>query len=114
MLLAGSGYTVEKRDDLPWNEALVFSGVGVELWRPRKIWQAGLDSARTKELGLMPGRDGRVLEQNHARSEVLGADVDGLGRCIVLICQDIKSAPLASELIRRYQPVWVFAPIMDW
>lgn len=114
LLLAGSGNTVEKRDDLPWNEARVFNGVGVELWRQRKIWQAGLDSARAQELGLTPGRDGRVMEQNHAGSEVVVADVDGLGRCIVLICQDIKSAPLASELIRCYQPDWVFVPIMDW
>ena len=114
LLLAGTGNTVDERDDLPWNEARVFNGVGVELWRQRKIWQAGLDSARAIELGLTPGRDGRVMEQNHAGSEVVVADVDGLGRCVVLICQDIKSAPLASELLRRYQPDWVFVPIMDW
>ncbi|PYD04723.1 hypothetical protein DND90_11645 [Pseudomonas syringae pv. maculicola] len=114
LLLAGSGNTLETRDDLPWNEARVFNGVGVELWRQRKIWQAGLDSDRAKELGLTPGHDGRVMEQNHAGSEVVVADVDGLGRCVVLICQDIKSTPLASELIRRYQPDWVFVPIMDW
>jgi hypothetical protein len=114
LLLAGSGNTVEKRDDLPWNEARVFNGVGVELWRQRKIWQAGLDSDRAKELGLTPGSNGRVMEQNHAGSEVVVADVDGLGRCVVLICQDIKSAPLASELIRRFQPDWVLVPIMDW
>ncbi|KPY34488.1 Uncharacterized protein ALO52_02227 [Pseudomonas syringae pv. primulae] len=114
LLLAGSGNTLETRDDLPWNEARVFNGAGVELWRQRKIWQAGLDSHRAKELGLTPGHDGRVMEQNHAGSEVVVADVDGLGRCVVLICQDIKSAPLASELVRRYQPDWVFVPIMDW
>lgn len=114
LLLAGTGNTVEERDELPWNEARVFNGLGVELWRQRKIWQAGLDSARAKDLGLIPGNDGRVMEQNHAGSEVIVADVDGLGRCVVLICQDIKSAPLASELLRRFQPDWVFVPIMDW
>ena len=114
LLLAGSGNTVEKRDNLPWNEARVFNGFGVELWRQRKIWQAGLDAYRAKEFELVPGSDGRVMEQNHAGSEVVVADVNGLGRCVVLICQDIKSTPLASELIRRYQPDWVFVPIMDW
>ncbi|MFG0272415.1 hypothetical protein [Pseudomonas sp. zjy_14] len=114
LLLAGSGNTHEKRDDLPWNEARVFNGLGVELWRQRKVWQAGLDSARALDLGLVPGPNGQVMELNHAGEEVVVADIEGLGRCVILICQDIKSSPLASELLKRYQPDWVFVPIMDW
>ena len=114
ILLAGSGNTSDTRDGLPWNEARIFNGSGVELWRQRKIWQAGLDSSRSEDLGLVPGHNGRLMEHNHAGEEIVVADVDGFGRCVVLICQDIQSNPLASELIRLYQPDWVFVPILDW
>ena len=114
ILVAGSGNTVETRENLPWNEARVLNGVGVELWRQRKVWQAGLDSERATNLGLTPGTNGRLMEHNHAGEEIVVADVEGLGRCIVLICQDIQSNPLASDLLRIYQPDWVFVPILDW
>jgi hypothetical protein len=114
ILLAGSGNTSDTRDGLPWNEARIFNGSGVELWRQRKMWQAGLDSSRSEDLGLVPGDNGRLMEHNHAGEEIVVADVDGFGRCVVLICQDIQSNPLASELIRQYQPDWVFVPILDW
>lgn len=114
ILLAGSGNTVDTQEGLPWNETRIFNGSGVELWRQRKIWQAGLDSSRSEELGLIPGRNGRIMERNYAGEEVVVADLDGFGRCVVLICQDIQSNPLASELIRQFQPDWVFVPILDW
>ncbi|HKS15010.1 MAG TPA: hypothetical protein VJS90_18420 [Pseudomonas sp.] len=114
LLMAGSGNSVETQDDLPWNEARVLNGLGVELWRQKKIWQAGLDITRAKDLGLTPGPTGLLMEKNHAGSEVVVADIDSLGRCIILICQDIQSNPLASDLLRNYQPDWVFVPIMDW
>ena len=112
--MAGSGNSVETQDDLPWNEARVLNGVGVELWRQKKIWQAGLDAARAKDLNLNPGPTGRLMEKNHAGTEVVVADIDSLGRCVILICQDIQSYPLASDILRNYQPDWVFVPIMDW
>ncbi|WP_140399096.1 hypothetical protein [Pseudomonas sp. SID14000] len=114
LLMAGSGNTVETQDDLPWNEARVLNGLGVELWRQKKIWQAGLDAARAKDLNLIPGPTGRLMEKNHAGTEVVVADIDSLGRCVILICQDIQSYPLASDILRNYQPDWVFVPIMDW
>jgi hypothetical protein len=36
-----------------------------------------------------------------------------LGRCVILICQDIEARPLAEDLIRHFQPDWVFMPILD-
>jgi hypothetical protein len=114
ILVAGSGNTRETKGGFPWNEARVISGDGVELWRQRKIWQAGLDASRTKDLNLVPGLNGQLMECNYAGGEVVVADIEGLGRCIVLICQDIHSTPLAPELLRQYQPDWVFVPILDW
>ncbi|RMN30499.1 hypothetical protein ALQ61_02401 [Pseudomonas coronafaciens pv. zizaniae] len=114
IIVAGSGATVEQQDGMSWNEARVMNGRGTELWRQRKVWQAGLDKTRAKALGLttIPAT-GLVMEDNHAGSKIIVADIDGFGRCVVLICQDLQANPLASELIRCYQPDWVFVPILD-
>jgi hypothetical protein len=53
------------------------------------------------------------MEDTTAANEVIVADVDGLGRCVVLICQDLQTLPLSGELVRTFQPDWVFAPILD-
>jgi hypothetical protein len=114
MFVAGSGNTVEKVDEQSWNESRVLNRFGVELWRQRKIWQAGLDQDRAAGLGIDISADAFLMEDNCAGTEVVVADVEGLGRCVVLICQDLQMAPLTAELIRYYQPDWVFTPILDW
>jgi hypothetical protein len=114
MFVAGSGNTVEKAEDQPWNESRVLNRFGLELWRQRKIWQAGFDQHRAAELGINISADAFLMEDNCAGAEVVVADVEGLGRCVVLICQDLQMAPLTGDLIRYYQPDWVFTPILDW
>lgn len=113
MIVAGSGYTQSHDNGLPWNELRVFNGLGTELWRQRKIWPAGLSRDRALEFGLSDPGAGLVKEHNSSGVEIIVADVEELGRCVVLICQDIQSQPLSSELIRQFQPDWVFVPILD-
>lgn len=114
MVIAGSGHTNETHDDQPFNESRVLNGFGVELWRQRKIWPAGLGQWMALKLGLSdPGATGRLMEDNAAADEIVIADVDGLGRCLILICQDLQAQPLSSEIIRIFQPDWVFTPILD-
>lgn len=114
MFVAGSGNTSRLSEGQPWNESRVLNKFGVELWRQRKIWQAGLNRERAEELGVFI-QDGEILmEDNCAGSEVIVADIEGVGRCVVLICQDLQMNPFAGELIRCYQPDWIFTPILDW
>ena len=113
IIVAGSGATIEQQDGMSWNEARIINGRGMELWRQRKVWPAGLDGSRSQALGLTVPASGLVMEDNQAGDTVTVADIDGFGRYIVLICQDLQANPLASEVIRTYQPDWVFVPILD-
>lgn len=113
LMLAGSGPTLEMDDNRPWNESRILNGKGVELWRQRKMVPAGLDQVRAQKYNLSDPGDGLILEHNAGGDEVVVMDIDSLGRCIVLICQDIVSDPFSEELIRYFQPDWVFTPVLD-
>jgi hypothetical protein len=114
VILAGSGPTLATDDDLPWNEARILNGKGAELWRQRKMVPAGLNQRQAKQYDLSdPGEVGQIFEHNAGADEVVIMDIDSLGRCIVLICQDIVSNPFSEELIRHFQPDWVFTPVLD-
>lgn len=115
IILAGSGLTSDT-DELGrhWNEARVYARGGRLLWRQRKIWPFGMqrDSAISYALSD-PGHDKMLMEDIAGHSEIEIADLDGFGRCIVLVCQDFECNPLAEEIIRQYQPDWVLVPILD-
>ena len=101
-------------DGQAWNEGRVVNGLGGIIWKQRKLWQAGIDQQRARDFSLEPPENGRyLLEDNASGEEVVVADIDGFGRCIMLICQDVQAKPLTDELIRIFQPDWVFAPILD-
>ncbi len=111
LFLAGTGHTEEFRDEQSWNEARVYNELGKVLWTQRKIWLADIPPHRASDMGLE--LDKRFIEDNVSGHELTVADFDGFGRCVILICQDLNSAPLAEYVIRHYQPDWVFVPILD-
>ena len=114
LLVAGSGQSVEVSvDGLKWNESFVFNQRGHNLWRQRKLWPAGLTAARAAQYGLRGKADRLVMEDSADGDTIVVADIDGLGRCVTLICQDVEGRPLADDLIRHFQPDWVFVPILD-
>jgi hypothetical protein len=117
LIVAGSGptRTVDAATGMAWNEARILNGSGAELWRQRKIWPSQLTHSRAVEyqLPVDPNTGGPVWERNAAGVEVVIADADGLGRCVVLICQDIQCLPFTEDLLRQFQPDWVFTPVLD-
>jgi len=113
LVLAGTGATKDPVQAPPWNEARLLNGQGAELWRQRKIWPAGWNQDRARDLGLSDPGSGLVMEDNAAGDSIAVVDTDGLGRCVVLICQDIKCSPLALDTVRVFQPDWVLVPILD-
>lgn len=113
MLVAGTGLTKDVNRDQPWNECQVLNGFGFELWRQRKIWPAGLATSTAESYGLSdPGPDNLIYEDTAAGDTVKIVDLKGMGRCVILICQDLK-LPATSEIVRAYQPDWVLTPIFD-
>ena len=59
----------------------------------------------------MPGV-GAYHEHNASGSCIQVVDIDSIGRCVILICQDVVNA-MAEDLLRCLQPDWVFVPILD-
>ncbi len=113
IIIAGSGLSVEQRAGLAWNQTEVLNSRGYKLWRQRKIWPAGINGHRAEQYGLSSSVEGLRYECTASGDEMVVADIDGLGRCVVLICQDLEARSMADELVRQYQPDWVFTPILD-
>jgi len=112
IMIAGSGHTEDTDEGLPWNESRIFNRSGTVLWRQRKLWPAGLDQTQAEFYGLSNG-NGLIMEKNAAGDEIMIVDSDSLGRCVVLICQDIEINSGVGEILRQFQPDWVFIPILD-
>lgn len=112
LVAAGSGLTSEARDGLHWNETRILNGQGAPLWRQRKLWPAAMSRARALGYGMDLDQDAHVEEEIAAGHELVVGDVDGLGRILVLICQDLKIEH-AAVLLKELQPDWVLVPVLD-
>lgn len=113
LLIAGSGPTQETEEGQSWNEARTLNSYGTELWRQRKIWPAAITGDRAAQYGISSSDTALIFEDTAAGDEIVIVDVDSLGRCVILVCQDIQSYPLSEDLIRQFQPDWVFTPVLD-
>jgi hypothetical protein len=115
LLLAGSGLTdARDADGRSWNEARFINSVGRVLARQRKIWPYGMTSQRARDLGLTdPGDDELLMENISSSNDLLVCDIANIGRCLILICQDLQSFPLVGDIIADYQPDWIITPILD-
>lgn len=113
LIVAGSGLMPCSTDAPPLNEAVVMNGLGAELWRHRKVWPYGMGQDTYERLDIkgLP-KTGQLMERISAGDVITVADVDALGRCVVLICQDIMMS-LMADLLRTWQPDWVIVPILD-
>jgi hypothetical protein len=114
LIVAGSGQTRELSvDGQRWNEARILNRWGGDLWRQRKIWPAGLGAARAAQYGLSDPSPNLHMEDTAEGDTIVIADIDGMGRCVVLICQDVEASSLAESLILHFQPDWIFVPVLD-
>lgn len=112
LVATGSGVSADRSGEMPWNEMQVFNGYGRLLWGQRKIWPAAVAAHVAEGVGH-PLPDGCTgLEGTCSSDELLVVDVDTVGRCVILICQDIKLFPM-NVLMNALQCDWVFVPILD-
>lgn len=122
MVIAGSAPTeATSPRNLAWNEVAVFNAHGTALWSQRKLVPYSMDRKAVEGLGFLkkgttdeidPALPGVIVE-NNASGEVLSViDVESIGRCVIQICQDFKAQPLVDDVLREYQPDWVFVPIL--
>lgn len=113
LIVAGSGNSDAGASKPPWNESQILNSSGFPLWKQRKLWPASIPAEKAEKLQLCINPTAAAYFEDNSDSKTLHiVDVDGLGRCLVLICQDLKETCI-SEVLRQYQPDWVFVPILD-
>ena len=113
LIVAGSGLMPAADRDLPWNATVVLNASGTVLWEHRKVAAYGMLPGTFRSLDI-PGADKapQLMERIAWSDQIVVADLDGLGRCIILICQDLMMG-IVADLVRAYEPDWVFVPILD-
>lgn len=112
IVLCGSGL-VDNGEDRPWNQADVVNELGVLLWSHRKVFAYCMLENTFRGLNIEGVKDAkRLLDDISWSNEITIADIEGMGRCIVLICQDFMMEAV-EVLVEKYQPDWVFVPILD-
>ena len=112
LILLGTRHSEELEEDQAFNEAVLVNSVGSELWRQCKLWPAKLDPEHACQLGLCDeGNGAHIPEDNVSSREIKLVDIDGFGRVLVLICQDLKLAAI-EPLIEASQPDWILVPVL--
>lgn len=115
LLVTGSGpcTSIPSSSGFPFNQAVMLNGHGARLWVHRKVSAYGMleETSKTLDLDGVNG-EAQLMERISWSDTVTVADVDGLGRCIVLICQDLMMK-VVQRLLEEFRPDWVIVPILD-
>ncbi|WP_374386496.1 hypothetical protein [Brevundimonas sp.] len=115
LIIAGSGLTADGpvEEGRPFNRAAALNANGRLLWEHRKVSAYAMHEETAKGLEI-PGVDGAVklMERITWSDAVDIADLDGLGRCLMLICQDLQMS-VVDQLLDAFRPDWVLVPILD-
>lgn len=112
MVVGGSGLE-PNGSEWPHNVSSILNGAGHALWEHRKVAAYGMlkDTFGNLNIPDISGAD-QLMEKISWSDSVTIGDVEGFGRCVVLICQDLMMKSL-EELLRCYEPDWLFIPILD-
>jgi len=118
LVLAGTGATVAVHpgSNRPYNEAVLMSAGGRILARQRKLHVFNMDKGRMKACGIAPapGCETRNhLEDAAPGGELLVCDLHGLGRVMVLICEDLQQQTPGGDVALVVRPDWILTPVLD-
>jgi len=115
LVITGSGLTEQGpiEDGRPFNRAAALNRNGRTLWTHRKVSAYAMHEETAKDLEI-PDVDGAVklMERITWSSAIDVVDLDGLGRCLMLICQDLQMT-VVGDLVEAFSPDWVLVPILD-
>jgi predicted amidohydrolase len=114
LVVAGSG--MHKAPDGmsgAYNECHIFDRIGRRLWRQPKINAYAMDHEKMAEYGLNTVADAAHLEKSRPGDTLYIQESAGLGRMMVLICQDLEEVDPGRRAREAFPPDWVFSPILD-
>jgi predicted amidohydrolase len=95
------------------NECHIFDRIGRRLWRQPKINAYAMDHGKMREYGLTPVKDAAHMELSRPGDTLYIQESAGLGRMMVLICEDLEQVDPGRHAREAFPPDWVFSPILD-
>ena len=116
VLVLGTGLSQETcgtKLQLRYNEAVVCDGRGRLLFRQRKLHHYSMAAARMRQCAIVPERDVAHVENSASGDELHICDLPGMGRLMVLICEDFAQPHPGRDVARRLSPDWIVTPILD-
>lgn len=118
LILAGTGAStsLEQSTMLPHNEAVLIGANGRILAQQRKLhlFNMGFERMRACEINAVPGCETRNhMEDAAAGTELVVCDLQGLGRVMTLICEDLQQQVPGGDLALLLRPDWILTPVLD-
>ena len=118
LILAGTGPSKDHDPVVakPYNEAVLMGADGRIFARQRKLHLFNMSINRMRDCGIAPMKgfaSRNHLEYAAAGSEIVICDFHGLGRVLVLICEDLEQPNPSEQLARSLRPDWILTPVLD-
>lgn len=118
LIVAGTGPSAisSPTNNRPYNEAVVMTASGEELYRQRKLNPFNMAADRMDQCQIARAagfEDKNHLEDCAMGTELVVCDIIGLGRVVVLICEDIEQEHPGGTVCQRTFPDWIVTPILD-
>lgn len=98
---------------LHYNEAIVCDGRGRVLFSQRKINHYSMSPERMRECSIDPKRDEAHIENCATGHELMVCDLPGVGRLMVLICEDFAQETPGRGIAQSLMPDWIITPVLD-
>ena len=113
LVLAGSTRTEMPGAGRPYNRSCTLNHRGEVLFTQDKLARWNLATATCQRYGLEPAPSGMMMEHIETGSELVVAEIPGLGRLATLICEDLgRSEP--GRWVRRHLLLDMqYTPVMD-
>jgi hypothetical protein len=117
LIVAGSGASdSHPNGQRPFNEAAIVTAEGQVLGVQRKLNLFNMNGQRMEQCGIAPahGCVGKFhKELASVGTEQLVFDLAGLGRVMVLICEDFEQEVPGGDVAREARPDWILSPVLD-
>ena len=116
LVLAGTGASDATSGVRPGNEAVLLTSSGRILGRQTKIHMFNMSPERMTECAIKAaaGCDGAPhMEDATAGVELVLFDLHGLGRVMVLICEDLEQQNPGGDTALAACPDWILTPVLD-
>ncbi|WP_207462686.1 nitrilase-related carbon-nitrogen hydrolase [Azospirillum sp. SYSU D00513] len=118
IVLAGTGASdvLEIAGARPHNEAVLMTSGGRILGKQRKLHLFNMDNARMRDCDITPAVGCSMsnhLEDAAVGTELVVYDIHGLGRVMILICEDLQQQTPGGDVALIARPDWILTPVLD-